>query len=240
MAPGWIDFTALAKGFSPGRQDDGVPFRYLDLGCGTGYGLFPLAALHPEGTFVGVDFLPTHIAQAEQLVAELQLSNVRFLKADFLALAQDVWALARDVAGPPRFDYVAAHGVATWVVEPVQQAPLATAAACLRLGGLFYCSNNCFPGWLGRTALHHLVAVQERRSDPAVPLQPIQRGSATLSALLGDESDPTTLAQACPGLRADLAKLESFPAPYLSQEYANDGWKPLYVHQLHERCRATS
>ncbi len=238
MAPGWIDFAAVVKGVAPGRQGDGAPFRYLDLGCGTGYGLCLLAALHPEGSFVGVDFLPTHIAHAERLAAELGLGNVRFLEADFLALAQDASPLAPDGAGPPRFDYVAAHGVATWVVEPVQQALFAAAAVCLRPGGLFYCSYNCFPGWLGRTALHQLVRVERRRSDPAVPLQPIQKASGTLNALLGNESDPTTLAQACPGLRADLALLDSFPPLYLSQEYANDGWQPLYVHQLHERCLA--
>jgi SAM-dependent methyltransferase len=238
MAPGWIDFAALVRGVTPGRPQDGTPFRYLDLGCGTGYGLCLLAALHPEGQFTGIDFLPTHIAQAESLAAELELSNIRFLEADFLALGRDVSPLAPQGTAAPRFDYVASHGVATWVVEPVQQALFSTAAACLRPGGIFYCSYNCFPGWLGRTTLHQLVSVERQRSDPALPLQPIQRASETLNALLGEEKDPTTLAQACPGLRGDLALLESFPPLYLSQEYANDGWQPLYVHQLHERCLA--
>ncbi|MCP9820375.1 class I SAM-dependent methyltransferase [Synechococcus sp. Cruz-9H2] len=238
MAPGWIDLACLIKDFAPGRPSDGAAFRYLDLGCGTGYGLCLLAALHPEGEFTGVDFLPTHIAQAERLAAELQLNNVRFLEADFLVLAQNVSPLAPPGATAPRFDYVAAHGVATWVVEPVQQALFATAAASLRPGGLFYCSYNCFPGWLGRTALHQLVSVERQRSDTAVPLEPIQKASATLASLLGDADTPTTLAQACPGLRADLALLKQFPPLYLSQEYANDGWQPLYVQQLHERCRA--
>ncbi|MEO1002670.1 MAG: class I SAM-dependent methyltransferase [Cyanobacteria bacterium J06638_7] len=238
MAPGWIDFAALVKGVAPGRPSDGAPFRYLDLGCGTGYGLCLLAALHPEGSFVGVDFLPTHIARAERLAADLELSNIRFLEADVLALAADPAPLAAAAGRPPRFDYVAAHGVATWVVEPVQRALFAAAAACLRPGGLFYCSYNCFPGWLARTALHQLVGVERGRSDPAVALQPIQRAATTLQELLGEEADPTTLAQACPGLRGDLALLESFPPLYLSQEYANDGWQPLYVHQLHERCTA--
>ncbi len=237
MAPGWIDLACLVSGIAPGRPGDGASFRYLDLGCGTGYGLCLLAALHPEGEFTGVDFLPTHIAQAERLAAELQLSNVRFLEADFLVLSQNMAPLASPGATAPRFDYVATHGVATWVVEPVQRALFATAAACLRPGGLFYCSYNCFPGWLGRTALHQLVSVERQRNDSAVPLQPIQRAAGTLAALLGNTEDPTTLAQACPGLRADLAMLENFPPLYLSQEYANDGWQPLYVQQLHERCR---
>lgn len=238
MAPSWLDFAALVKGMAPARPHDGAPFRYLDLGCGTGYGLCLLAALYPEGQFTGIDFLPTHIAQAESLAAELGLANVRFLEADFLALAKDVSSLSPHGSPAPRFDYVAAHGVATWVVEPVQQALFATAAACLRPGGLFYCSYNCFPGWLGRTALHQLVSVERQRSDPALPLQPIQRASATLNTLLGDATNPTTLAQACPDLRAHLAYLDRQSPLYLSQEYANDGWQPLYVQQLHDRCRS--
>jgi SAM-dependent methyltransferase len=238
LAPNWIDFAAVVKGVLPGRSHDGASFRYLDLGCGTGYGLCLLATLHPEGQFTGVDFLPTHIAQAEHLASQLQLSNVRFLEADFLGLCKDVTPLAPEGLDAPRFDYVAAHGVATWVVEPVQQALFALAATSLRPGGLFYCSYNTFPGWQSRVALHQLVSVERQRCDPAMTLQPIQRASATLSALLGAEDNPTTLAQACPDLRAHISKLDHQPPLYLSQEYANDGWQPLFVHQLHERCQA--
>jgi hypothetical protein len=42
---------------------------------------------------------------------------------------------------------VVSHGVATWVVEPVQQALLAVASASLVPDGLFYCSPTGWWSW---------------------------------------------------------------------------------------------
>ena len=39
MAPNWLDFAALVKGHTPPRRREGAPFRYLELGCGMGFGL---------------------------------------------------------------------------------------------------------------------------------------------------------------------------------------------------------
>lgn len=236
IAPNWLDFAALMTGVAPGRPCEGAPFRYLDLGCGTGFGLCLLAALYPEGSFVGVDFLPLHVARAETLAHRLGLKNVRFLEADFMSLAQDCTCLSPDGTRSPRFDYVVSHGVATWVVEPVQRALLATAAATLRPGGLFYCSYNCFPGWLGRTALHQLVRLEQSRNDPADSLLPIRNAASTMEAVLGDAENPTYLGQFYPRIREEVQKLGQYNPLYLSQEYANEGWQPLYVNELHERC----
>ncbi|MFQ6537784.1 MULTISPECIES: methyltransferase regulatory domain-containing protein [Aphanothece] len=236
--PSWIDFAALVKGVTPGRLEEGLPFSYLDLGCGTGYGLCMLAALYPEGTFVGVDFLPVHIAEAEALAKRLGLSNIRFLEADFLALAGDLSTVSSNHTTSPRFDYVVSHGVATWVVHPVQRALLSTAAAALRPGGLFYCSYNCLPGWLGRTSLHRLITHERRRSDPSSALLATRRAAATLESLLSTPEEPSLLANALPLLRDELTYLQKQDPTYLSQEYANDGWQPLYVDEFHERCHA--
>jgi SAM-dependent methyltransferase len=72
MAPNWLDFAVLAQGQNPPRSEEGTAFHYLDLGCGMGSGLCLLAALYPEGEFVGVDFLPDHIAYGQWLATELR------------------------------------------------------------------------------------------------------------------------------------------------------------------------
>ena len=42
-------------------------FRYLDAGCGQGLNLILAAAAHPDSEFVGIDFLPEHIAHGKAL-----------------------------------------------------------------------------------------------------------------------------------------------------------------------------
>lgn len=238
MAPNWLDFAALVKGHTPPRQREGTPFRYLELGCGMGFGLCLLAALYPEGRFLGIDFQPDHIAHARQLAEELGLENVRFREADFLDLRADPSPLgfACGEAGP--YHYVAAHGIATWVVEPVQQALLAVASAALLPGGIFYCSYNTLPGWLPLTTYQQLVRLELKRGELARPSEAFRRAHATVASLLGEEGKPTPLRGLLPSLSQELAQLRLGDTPYLLGEYDNAGWQPLYVAEMHQRCAA--
>lgn len=238
MAPNWLDFAALVKGHTPPRRREGSPFRYLELGCGMGFGLCLLAALYPEGRFLGIDFQPDHIAHARQLGEALGLENLRFQEADFLALHADPSPLGfeRGETGP--YHYVAAHGIATWVVEPVQQALLAVASAALLPGGLFYCSYNTLPGWLPLTAYQQLVRLELRRGEPSQPGQAFTRAAGTLANLLGEEDQPTPLRNLLPALRQELQDLRLDNVAYLLGEYDNAGWQPLYVAEMHQRCAA--
>ncbi len=238
LTPAWLDFAALLKGHAPPRSDEGQPFQYLELGCGMGFGLCLLAALHPEGTFLGIDFNPDHISHASGLCRRLALTNVRFVEADFLALAEDPILLGPGPASGGGYHYVAAHGIATWVREPVQQALLVVASAALRPAGLFYCSYNTHPGWLGRTTFQQLYALERRRADPADPRAPLRRAIAGLRSLLGTDDQPSALRHAIPLLEEDLAGLDPDHFDYLCGEFANDGWQPLYVAELHQRCQA--
>jgi SAM-dependent methyltransferase len=238
MAPNWLDFAALVKGHTPPRRREGVPFRYLELGCGMGFGLCLLAALYPEGRFLGIDFHPDHIAHARQLVEMLGLENVRFQEADFVDLQADPTPLGFGRGETGIYHYVAAHGIATWVVEPVQQALLAVAAAALLPGGLFYCSYNTYPGWLPLTAYQQLARLELGRGEPSRPGQGLQRAAVTLASLLGEEGKATPLRNLLPSLSKELEELRLDNVAYLLGEYDNDGWQPLYVAEMHRRCEA--
>lgn len=237
MAPNWLDFAALVKGHTPPRRREGSPFRYLELGCGMGFGLCLLAALYPEGRFLGIDFQPDHIAHARQLGESLGLENLRFLEADFLDLRADPSPLGFESCEAGPYHYVAAHGIATWVVEPVQQALLGLASAALLPGGLFYCSYNTLPGWLPLTTYQHLARLELRRGEPSQPGQALARTAETLGRLLG-ENQPTPLRTLLPTLSKQLEELRLDNVAYLLGEYDNAGWQPLYVADLHQRCAA--
>ena len=226
LAPAWLDFAALLKGHQPPRSHEGEPFAYLELGSGMGLGLCLLAAAYPEGRFTGIDFQPDHIVHSRRLAQQLGLSNIQFQEADFLSLAANPGPLAA------AHHYVVAHGIATWITAPIQQALLQLAAAALNPGGIFYCSYNTFPGWLGASAFQHLVELTRQRQAEASAAQAFQQAAASLTSLLGSEESPSALALAQPALRRRLAQIPNQNAAYLLQEYANQGWQPLYVAEL--------
>jgi SAM-dependent methyltransferase len=230
LAPAWLDFAALLKGHQPPRAHEGEAFAYLELGSGMGLGLCLVAAAYPEGRFTGIDFQPDHIVHSRRLAQQLGLGNIQFQEADFLSLAADPGPLAA------AHHYVVAHGIATWITAPIQQALLQLAAAALNPGGIFYCSYNTFPGWLAASAFQHLGELARQRQAEASAAQAFQQAAASLTSLLGSEESPSALAQAQPALRRKLAQIPTQNAAYLLQEYANQGWQPLYVAELHQRC----
>lgn len=236
MAPNWLDFAALVKGYAPPRCREGAAFRYLELGCGMGFGLCLLAALYPEGRFLGIDFQPDHIAHGRHLAETLGLENLRFQEADFLDLRSDPAPLGFSQGETGIYHYVAAHGIATWVVEPVQQALLAVASAALLPGGLFYSSYNTNPGWLPLTAYQQLARLELQRGEPCQPGQALSRAAAGLGRMLGEEGRPTPLRNLLPSLSKELEELRLDNVAYLLGEYDNEGWQPLYVAEMHQRC----
>jgi SAM-dependent methyltransferase len=233
LTPSWLDFASLLKGHLPPRQLEGDSFVYLDLGCGTGFGLVLLAALYPEGRFFGVDFHPDHVAHAQDLARRAGLTNVQIIEADFLALAAPEAAWLWPAAG---CDYVVCHGIATWVTQPVQAALFALAAAALRPGGLFYCSYNTYPGWLARSSFQALVALELPTTRQGELAQRFQQCASLLGQLLGDDEQPSPLGSTLPGLKRELQTIRFSPINYLCGEYGSSGWAPLYVTELHGRC----
>ena len=230
LAPAWLDFAALLKGHQPPRGHEGEAFSYLELGSGMGFGLCLLAAAYPEAQFTGIDFQPDHIVHSRRLAQRLGLANISFQEADFLSLAASPGPLAA------AHHYVVAHGIATWISEPIQAALLQLASAALRPGGILYCSYNTFPGWLAATAYQHLA--DELRRGGAHSGQTLKGAAERLTSLLGSNEAPSALAQAQPALRAKLAQIPNQNSAYVLQEYGNEGWQPLYVADLHRRCAA--
>ncbi|WP_254973748.1 class I SAM-dependent methyltransferase [Cyanobium sp. Candia 9D4] len=233
LSPSWLDFAALLKGHLPPRDSEGEPFTFLDLGCGTGFSLVMLAALYPEGRFYGVDFHPDHVAHALDLVRRAGLKNVAIHEADFLDLAGTAEPWPWTAGG---CHYVAAHGIATWVTEPVQSAMLSVATASLRPGGLFYCSYNTYPGWLARSGFQQLLSLELPTARPGELGRCFRESAGLLSQLLGEDSQPSPLGSALPGFRRELQSLQFAPVDYLCGEFANAGWSPLYVSEMLARC----
>jgi SAM-dependent methyltransferase len=135
--------------------------RVLELGCGEGMNLLPLAERLPGSTFVGVDFSAGQLAVAEQARAAARLGNVRFVQADLRAYEPEAGA----------FDYVLAHGVYSWVAPEVRARLLAIAAQALAPQGVAYVSYHTYPAWGLIGGLRAMVRAELAGvSDPAAHL----------------------------------------------------------------------
>lgn len=234
LAPNWIDFALLSQRQRPPRVGaDGSPFHYLELGSGMGLGLCLLAAAYPEGQFIGIDFHPSHIAHSQWLVAELGLTNVSFYEADFLELAEDEARLP--FASDLRFHYVVAHGILSWIAPEVRSALLQLSGRLLRSGGVFYCSYNTFPGWLGRSTFKALADLERQRLGTANLPQALERAGSSLARLL---QSATALSQAMPQLAAQVQQLRTTrDTHYLCGEFP-EHWQPFYVGEVHQLAAA--
>jgi SAM-dependent methyltransferase len=201
---------------APTRQ-----FRYLDAGCGQGFNLIMAAAAHPDSEFVGLDFLPEHIAHATQLARRCGLTNVRFIEADFVDLANDPAALGS-------FDYAVCHGVSTWIAPEVRRGLYRLIGQVLKPGGVFYNSYNTLPGWLATQPFQSLVLLHQR--DQGV--RALQAAEASLSQLAQLQQNFNPLFSTQPGLEQRLAGLKGMNLDYLLQEYGNEHWQPVFVSQM--------
>jgi SAM-dependent methyltransferase len=133
------NFATMASLFGLPSPPDPSRCRYLDIGCGTGHSILAFAGDLPEATFVGVDFSTPMIEEARRTAAELGLRNTTFVDADVLEF---------DDASAGPFDYIAIHGMMSWVPDPVARRMLEICRDRLTPNGMVYISFNANPGYL--------------------------------------------------------------------------------------------
>lgn len=132
--------------------------RVLELGCGDGTNLIAMAYACPGGEFVGVDLAQTAVDRGREMIAALGLGNITLHALD-LGQVPDHW-------GP--FDYVLAHGLYSWVPEPVRDALMHLCRRVLADTGLAYVSYNCQPGGHLREPVRRMCQFHVRQiQDPA-------------------------------------------------------------------------
>src|SRR5690349_20069145 len=90
--------------------------RVLELGSGSGSNLIPMAFQLPKSQFVGLDLARRPLAAAQAFAAELGLQNLTLHAMDLCeAKAEELGT----------FDFIIAHGVYSWVSQPVRERMLA-------------------------------------------------------------------------------------------------------------------
>ncbi|TMQ34738.1 MAG: methyltransferase [Planctomycetota bacterium] len=198
--------------------------RVLELGCASGGNLIPMAASLPDSSFVGIDLSPRQIADGQQLVQALGLTNIDLQALSILDVS----------SGFGQFDYIICHGVYSWVPDEVQDKILQVCATNLAPDGVAYVSYNTYPGWHLRGLIREMLGFHVGQFREAKVR--VQQARAFLDFLAESVSDPQGVYGQL--LKQEAAMLRSETDTYLFHEHLEDVNNPLYFHQFAARAAA--
>ena len=139
--------------------------RMLEIGCGSGGNLAPLAYSLPRSRFVGIDLAEAPIAAAREISDALGLNNIDWRVCDLRSLSE----------GEGEFDYIVAHGIYSWVPAEVRDALLAACRTLLAPEGVAFISYNAYPGSYERRMLREMLL---QRGDDVESAREFLRGLA--------------------------------------------------------------
>ena len=129
--PDRLATVATLHGLEPPTGD----CRVLEVGCGDGSNLIPLAVALPHCHFTGIDLAARPIEIGQATIARLGLANIELHAANIL-----------DFPAPAApFDYILAHGFCSWVPPFVLDAFFTLCQRHLSPHGVVYTSYNTYP-----------------------------------------------------------------------------------------------
>jgi methyltransferase-like protein/cyclopropane fatty-acyl-phospholipid synthase-like methyltransferase len=121
--------------------------RVLELGCGDGGNLIPMALTLPDSQFVGIDLAGHPVSIGQRAIEELGLKNISLHQMDVMDIGKEFGA----------FDYISAHGLYSWVPDFVRDKILSVSKENLSPNGVAYISYNVYPGCHFRQILREMM-----------------------------------------------------------------------------------
>lgn len=152
--------------------------RVLELGCGNGGNLIPMAFSLRGSQFTGIDRAEQPIEKGHATIAALGLENVKLMKFDINDFSNQLG----------RFDYIIAHGLYSWVPAEIRDRILQICRSTLAPQGVLYISYNTYPGCHLRNIARELMLFHTR--DVTKTSERIAQGRALMSWLA--DSRPVT------------------------------------------------
>jgi SAM-dependent methyltransferase len=193
----------------------------LELGCGTGSNLVPLAWALPECELVGIDLAARPVARGVEMIKDLALTNVRLVHGNIMEINAS-WG---------KFDYIIAHGFYSWVPPEVQERLLALCRQALTPQGVAFVSYNALPGCHLRNMLRDMMRFHVR--DFTAPRERIEQALA-LVRFLADAQD--TQDEFRIWMKAELNRIIEHEDGHLYHDELAEINEPLYFPQFMQRA----
>jgi methyltransferase-like protein len=202
--------TAKLLGMNPAPA---TSCRILELGCGNGANLLPMAAVLTGSRFVGIDLAQKPIAQAAAMAQSLGLENIRFEQMDVMDFDSTIG----------EFDYIIAHGFYSWVPAMVRDKIMSVCQSHLSPDGIAYISYNVYPGCHLRKMMSGMMLYHAQGADG--PQEKIVKAREIVSLLTASKPASLALAEELKQIR------ESRPDSILHDDMSE--WNtPVYFHEF--------
>jgi len=145
--------------------------RILEIGCGDGSNIIPIAFSLPQADCVGIDFACKPVEASQSLIRRTGIENVKCEVMD-----------VRDITTAfGTFDYIVAHGFFSWVPAPVKEKLLTICHDNLAPTGVAFVSYNTYPAGHIREASRELMLFHLQQNRDTTTL--VSRGMAFLPPL---------------------------------------------------------
>ena len=195
--------------------------RVLELGCGNGSNLVAHAFGLPNASFVGIDLSEKHVEMATASAAELDLTNIKFRKMDVMEMKVDDFG---------EYDYITAHGLFSWVPDPVREKVLSLFSEMLRPNGIGYISYNAYPGAHAREMVRSLMLFHTR--DVSDPQEMVDRSISLLELLAETTTDQEVYRHI---LKFELQRHHEHSVQDIYHDDLSDAYRPFYFHEFASR-----
>ena len=190
--------------------------RVLELGCGDGWNLIPMAYGLPASEFIGVDTAASAIEHGVALSRELGLPNLSLRHADVAAAAE-----------LGQFDYIIAHGLYSWVPELVREQIMQLCEHNLAPNGVAYISYNAYPGNHLRDLVRGMI--RYHCANFTDPMEKVHQGRALLK-FIADSRSPRQLYHQL--LAEEFERLEEYSdAGSFHDDFSAEN-HPFYFHEF--------
>ncbi len=193
--------------------------------CELGFGQGVSINVHASASMTqwhGTDFNPSQAAFAQELANKsgsgAQLHDDAF--ADFCSRGD-----------LPDFDYIALHGIWSWISDENRSTIVDFVRRKLKVGGVLYISYNTLPGWSAFAPMRHLMT-QHAESMGATGAGIVQRIDGALDFAQRMLDTNPTYARANPLVPGRLKQVASHNREYLAHEYFNADWHPMYFADM--------
>ncbi|HYE66382.1 MAG TPA: class I SAM-dependent methyltransferase [Pyrinomonadaceae bacterium] len=189
--------------------------RVLELACGDGSNIVPMALCLPESEFAGIDLAAHPIKKGRRLVEALGLKNITLHQLDLMDFSADFG----------RFDYIIAHGLYSWVPPAVQDKVLLICKSRLNPHGVAYISYNTYPGGHLRKMLREMMLYHIR--DLTTAQDRINQARALAKWLTNSPSDVYQIY-----VKRELERIMQHGAGYVYHDDLAGINAPAYFHQF--------
>lgn len=198
--------------------------RVLEMGCGAGGNILPMASTMRRGQFVAVDQSERKVEMAKAAAIASGLRNINFI------VCEDLMALERIEASA--FDYIVLHDLYSLVPLDMQSALLPICGRLLSESGILYVRYNTYPGWHGRDLVRAFMRRAALGAD--TPGQQVSIARRALDGLIlayAQTSDAYAKL-----LKDEKAKINSMHDDVLMQDLMGAENHPVYVDNFLARA----